>query len=224
MKTDVQLQKDVMEELKWEPYLQSSEIGVAVKNGVVTLSGLVDTYSKKLQAEKAAKRVKGVKAIAEDIEVRLSFSPKKSDTEIADAVMNALKWNTAVREEKIKVSVEDGTVKLEGEVDWDYERRTAKQAISQLTGVQRVINLITLKPRVSVQDLRGRISNALHRNAAIDAAKIMVEVLGNKVVLRGEVRSMMERDEAESAAWNAPGVERVENKITIEIPEYAFED
>jgi osmotically-inducible protein OsmY len=224
MKNDTQIQKDVMEELRWEPFLSASEIGVAVKNGIVTLSGKVDTYSKKLLAERATKRVGGVKAVAEDIQVGISPAFRKTDTEIAEAVLNALKWHTAVQEEKIKIKVEDGNVKLEGEVEWEYQRSNAKMAIENLAGVRSVINLITVKPKVTPADIQQKISSAFHRSATVDATKITAEVNGGRIVLRGKVRSIAEKEDAETAAWSAPGISSVDSRLEIEIPEYAFED
>ena len=224
MKSDIQIQKDVMEELKWEPFLKASEIGVAVKNGIVTLSGQVDTYSKKLSAEKAAKRMAGVKAIAEDIQIGVSPAYNKPDTEIAEAVLNALKWHTVVQEEKLKIKVENGNVTLEGEVEWEFQRINAKTAIENIAGVRSVINLITVKPKIAASDIERKISAAFHRNATIDAGKITAEVMGSRVTLRGMVRSFTEKEDAENAAWAAPGVTGIDSKLEIGVPEYAFEE
>jgi VCBS repeat-containing protein len=224
MKSDVQIQQDVMEELKWEPFLSASDIGVSVKNGIVTLSGQVDAYSKKIAAEKSAKNVTGVKAIAEDIQIGVSPTHDKTDTEIAEAVLNALKWHTAVQEEKIKIKVEDGNVRLDGEVEWEYQRSNAKTAIENLSGVKSVINFITVKAKVIAADVKEKIIDAFHRSATIDAACIKPEITGNKVTLLGKVRSVSEKEDAESAAWNAPGVTTVENKLLVDEPEYVLED
>jgi osmotically-inducible protein OsmY len=223
MKTDFKIQKDVMDEIKWEPFLNASEVGVSVKNGIVTLSGHVDSYAKKLAAERAAKRVSGVKAVAEEIQVGVSPTYRKTDTEIAEAVFNALKWHTAIQEEKIKIKVEDGVVKLEGEVEWEYQRTNAKTAVENLAGVRSVINLVTVKPKITPVDIQNKISSALHRSATVDAGKINVEVIGGKVVLTGNVRSFAEKEDAERAAWSAAGVTSVQSNLEIEIPEYAFE-
>jgi osmotically-inducible protein OsmY len=223
MKTDSQIQKDVMDQLKWEPFLNASQIGVAVKNGIVTLSGQVDTYSKKLTAENAAKKIAGVKAIAEDIQIGVSPSYNKTDTEIAEAVVNALKWHTAVMEEKIKIKVESGNVRLEGEVEWEFQRRNAERAIENLAGVRSVINLITVTPKVTATDIQHKITAAFERSATIDAAKISAEVSGNKVILHGRVRSLAEKEDAENAAWFAPGVTSVDSRINVDVPEYALD-
>jgi len=224
MKTDAQIQKDVMEQLKWEPFLNSSAIGVSVKNGVVTLSGIVDSFSKKVATEKATKKISGVKAIAEDIQIGVSPSYRKTDAEIADAILNALKWNTAVQAEKIKIKVEDGIVTLDGEAEWDFQRSSASSSIENLAGVKSVNNLITLKPKVSITDVEKQITSAFHRSATIDANKIHCDVFGSTITLRGSVRSYVENKDAEYAAWNVPGVTSVINKLEIKVPEYAIED
>jgi len=224
MKSAMEIQKDVIEQLKWEPFLNAAQIGVAVKNGIVTLSGQVDAYSKKILAEKTTKKVAGVKAIAEDIQVGISPVYKKTDTEIAEAVVNALKWHTMIPDEKIKVSVEDGNVKLEGDVEWEYQRNQAKTAIENLTGVRFVTNLVAVKPKITPYELQQKINSSFQRSANIDSARITAEVLGSKVTLRGKVRSFSEKEDAENAVWSAPGVVSVENKLLIEEPEYAFED
>ena len=222
MKTDVQIQQDVLEQLKWEPILNAAEVGVSVKNGVVTLSGIVDTYAKKIAAESAAKKVVGVRAVAEDIQVGPSPSFRKTDTEIAEAVVNALRWNALVPDDKIKARVEDGTVSLEGAVDWEYQRNAAKSTVESLTGVRRINNYITVKPSVNVSNVKQKISAALIRSATIDSGKITVEVNGSKVILRGTVRSFAEQGDAVSAAWSAPGVTSVENKLELEVEEFAY--
>jgi osmotically-inducible protein OsmY len=222
MKTDSQIQKDVMAQLNWEPILNASEIGVGVKEGIVTLSGIVDTYTKKMMAEKAAKKVSGVKAVALDIQVGVSPLFRKTDSEIAETVLNALRLHTAVQEDRIKIKVEDGVVTLEGEVEWEYQRKAAVNAIENLPGVRNVLNYITVKPKVVASDIEKKIGSAFHRSATIDAEKIRVETIGSKVTLKGKVRSMAEKDDAEDAAWSAPGVMTVENRLDIEEEIFAF--
>lgn len=222
MKTDIEIQKDVMEELKWEPLLTASEIGVAVKQGVVTLSGTVDTYSKKEEAESAAKRVSGVKAVAEDIEVKPFATSMKNDTEIARMIADSLKWHSAVQEEKIKVKVEDGWVTLEGGVEWEYQKEAIKNTIKNLTGVKGISNLITVKPSTTARDIKQKISLAFHRSATVDAGKIDVEIRDNKAILTGKVRSWAEKNDAENATWKAPGITSIENKLLIDTEVYAY--
>jgi osmotically-inducible protein OsmY len=224
MKSDAMIQKEVQDELKWQPLLNATEIGVAVKNGIVTLSGQVDSYTKKLAAEKAAKRIGGVKAVAEDIKVVYYGSRVKTDAEIAEAVVNALKWHSAVQEEKIKIKVDDGVVTLDGEVDWDYQRTNAKAAIENLTGVKLVVNLISVKPKVKPSDVTQGIKDALLRSANSDAGKIRVDVIGSKVILNGTVRSFAEKEDAEAAAWAAPGVMTLESNLVVAEPEFSMID
>lgn len=215
MKTDIEIQKDVMDELKWEPSVTASEIGVAVKNGIVTLSGTVDSYLKKLAAEAAAKRVAGVKAVAEDIEIKLTGTLKRNDTEIAQTVLNALRWNSAVDETKIQAKVEDGWVTLEGEVEWEYQKEQARKLVENLNGVRGITTMLKITPKVALKDVKQKIHGALHRSATVDANRISIEITGNKVILTGRVRSMAEKKDAEDAAWAAPGVTLVENKIDV---------
>ena len=215
MKTDSQIQKDVMDELKWEPFLNAEQIGVAVKNGVVTLSGKVDMYSKKTCAEKAAKKVAGVKAVAEDIEVILPGSSRRTDSDIAEAALHALKWHSALQEDKIKLKVESGIITLEGEVDWEFQRDSARLMVENLTGVWSVINKIKITPRTSPKELKKRITSAFQRNACLDSENIDVEISDHKAVLTGHVRSWAEKEDAEKAAWAAPGITSVENELEI---------
>jgi osmotically-inducible protein OsmY len=221
MKSDHQIREDIIDQLKWEPFLNASQIEVAVKNGIVTLTGQVDAYSKKLAAENAAKKIAGVKAIAEDIQIGVSPVSGKTDTEIAEAVVNILKWHTIVPHEKLKIKVENGTVRLEGDVDWEFQRNNAESAIENLRGVRSVMNLISVKPNFKASDIKKKITAAFERSATIDAGKINVEVTGGKVILSGKVRSFAEKEDAERAAWLAPGVNRIESRIEMEVPEYA---
>jgi len=221
MKTDLEIQKNVMEELKWQPSVKATEIGVAVTNGIVTLSGLVDNYAEKRAAEKAALGVAGVKGVAEDIEVNLGFNHKRTDREVAQAVVNALKWDVVVPEEKIKVKVDDGWVTTEGTVDWEYQQRAVRNAISNITGVKGVSNLVKITPHVNPVEVKKGIAAALERSATVDAGKIRIEHSGNNVTLFGTVRSYAEKQDAERAAWNAPGVASVKNELEVNIPSYA---
>lgn len=222
MKTDVEIQQAVMAEIKWEPLLNAAEIGVAVKNGVVTLSGLVDTYTKKLWAEKAAKRVTGVKAVAQDVEVKISNIGQRTDSEIAEAALNALKWHSSVLEDKIKLKVDNGWVTLEGEVEWEFLKNSAAHAVENLIGVRGVTNIIKIKPSLNPTDIKKKISNAFQRSATLDSENIQVETVNDKVIIKGKVRSLAEKKEAERAAWLAPGVSSVDNRIEIDTEIFAF--
>jgi len=214
-RTDEQIQRDVLEEIKFEPRVLPNEIGVAVKDGVVTLTGYVDSYPKRWAAEDAAHRVRGVKAVANEIEVRLPSSSERTDTDIAEAVAHALEWDVVVPLEKLDVTVSKGWVTLNGEVEWQYQKEDAERVVRRLAGVKGVTNLITVKPRLTPSQLKEKIEQALVRTATMDAQRITVEVLGSKVILKGTVRSWAEREEAERAAWAAAGVTAVENRITI---------
>ena len=189
MKTDAELQQDVMNELKWEPTVKAAEIGVAVKDGVVTLSGYVDSYVKKWAAERAAARVFGVRAVAEAINVRLPGSLKRSDEDIARAVANVLEWNVLVPHDRVEVQVQDGLVTLSGEVNWGYQKFAAEEAVRYLMGVVWFSNQITVKPTVKPQDVKGKIVSAFQRNALLDSRRITVETRGGRVILSGSVRS-----------------------------------
>ena len=215
MKTDLQIQADVQSQLKWEPQLNSSAIGVSVKNGVVTLSGIVDTFPKKLAAERVAKSIVGVKAVAVDLQVGISPINKKSDAEIAEACINAMKWDSAVPDEKIKLKVENGFIILEGTVEWSYQRLSAKKALANINGVKGVENLITVKQKPSSLDIKKQIRDSFIRTAGQEADRVKVEVLGDRVILSGTVTSLQEKEEAEHTAWSAAGVNEVENKITV---------
>jgi osmotically-inducible protein OsmY len=215
MKSDYEIQMDVMDQLKWDPRLEASEIGVSVKNGIVTLSGQVDTFSKKMAAENAARKVFGVRAVAEDIQVGpLALFPR-NDTEIAQSVLSALRMHTSVPYEKIRVTVENGFVTLEGDAEWEFQRSAAKAAVENVSGVKSVMNHISIKTKASVSEVKDKIRAAFMRSALIDASNVFIDIIGNKAVLRGKVRSYAEKDDAEEAAWCAPGITQVENKLEL---------
>lgn len=215
MRSDHEIKRDVEEELQWNPAIDATDIAVAVKSGVVTLTGFVRSYNEKLEAEAASKGVTGVHAVANDIEVRLPSITQRPDPEIARDAVAAIKAQLPSVWENIKVVVKAGWVTLEGEVEWDYQRNIAANAVRRLRGAKGVGNLITLKGKVTTKEVKKRIVAALHRNAQIDADHISVDTSGSKVVLRGVVRYWAERDEAQRAAWAAPGVTDVDNCITV---------
>src|SRR2546422_422528 len=216
MRTDMEIQKDVVAELRWEPSLRDDDIAVGVRDGVVTLAGFVDSYGDKWTAERVASKVKGVKAIANDLEVKLPSSSTRPDPEIAHAAVDALRWNIDVPQDRIQVKVEKGLLTLEGDVDWYYQKEAAERAVRYLTGVQGVSNLITVKARPTPSDIKVKIKEALQRGAELDADHVTVEIEGNKAILRGTVRSYAEMRDAERAARNAPGITEVDNRLTVD--------
>lgn len=219
MKTNEELQKDVMEEIKWDPLVgtQATTIGVSAHDGVVTLSGQVDTYSKKLAAERAAQRVLGVKVVAVDLEVKLDRLGVRTDTEIGEAVKNALRWHSLVKEDEVKVKVDNGWVYLDGNAEWDYQKKAAEVAVQDLLGVRGVTNRISVKsPAADVAEIKRKIAAAFHRSATVDSSSIQVEIKGSRAILHGTVRSWAEKEEAENVAWGTKGIVEVENKIDID--------
>jgi osmotically-inducible protein OsmY len=215
MKNDVQLKKDVQAELEWDPSVNATQVGVAVKNGVVTLTGHLATFAEKVAVERAVQRVKGVQAIAVELDIKLAPGHVRSDTEIAAAAEYALLWHAQVPAERIKVKVEKGWVTLSGEVDWEFQRHEAEIAIRPLTGVVGVSNAILLKAKVTPADIGKRIREALTRQAERESEVITVDVSGQKVTLRGSVHSWAERAAAQGAAWSAPGVNTVVNELRV---------
>jgi osmotically-inducible protein OsmY len=215
-KTDQEIQRNVLEELRWDARVQPNEVGVAVKDGIVTLTGWVDSYTKKWAAEEAAHRVKGVRAVANDIEVRIPTMAERTDADIAGAVTRAIEWDAMVPTDKVKVTVSKGWVTLEGAVEWQFEKEAAERAARRITGVRGVTNLVRVQPSApSPADIKQRIEAALLRDAQTDAQRIQVEVSGSTVTLRGTVRSYAEKQEAARVAWSAPGVKAVENHIQV---------
>jgi osmotically-inducible protein OsmY len=215
MNLNTDLRRNVVDELEWEPSIDAADIGVTAHDGIVTLTGFAPSYAEKLKAEQVVKRVHGVKAVANDIEVRLSGHSERTDSDIARAAVDALRWKSSVPGEEIKVSVSKGWITLEGDVHWQFQKSGAYEAVHHLVGVRGVTNLITVKPRASATEVKSRIEAAFRRSAEVDAQKVQVETHDGRVMLRGDVRSWSERQEAERTAWAAPGVRQVENLIRI---------
>jgi len=215
MKSDLSIKNDVLDELAWQPNINETQIGVVVENGVVTLTGTVDSYTKKMAAEKAAKNVKGVRAVAEDIEVKYGTEYKKTDQQIAKAAADALKWNYSVPENKVTTKVENGWVYLSGEVQWAFEKDAAKRAVENLLGVKYVANNITLKQTIKSGDIKEKIKKSFERLADVDAKNIDVTVNNHTVKLKGKVHSLQEKDEARKRAYYTTGVYKVENELEV---------
>ena len=217
MRLDSDIRRDVEDELRWDPDIDATDIAVAVSNGVVALTGFVRSYSQRTQAERDAKRVAGVLGVANDIEVRLPVIDQRPDPDIARDAVSALKSELPYSSENIKVIAKDGKITLEGTVEWNYARERAESAVKRVRGVKGVTNSITLKPKVAPYEVRRKIEDAFRRSAEIDASRVTVEANGSEVILRGTVKSWAEREEAERAAWAAPGVTKVDNRVTISV-------
>jgi osmotically-inducible protein OsmY len=216
MISDLQLRQDVLDELEFEPSVNAAHIGVTANHGVVTLTGFVTNYAEKTAAERVVRRVKGVKAIAEEIEVRLPSDTKRADDEIAARAVDILKWQVGVPADRIRVKVEKGVVTLTGEVDWQFQKTEADHVVHKLSGVADVVNQIRVASPVHAFEVKEKIEKALQRTAELEASRITVETEGGRVILKGKVRAWYERDIAERAAWSAPGVTEVQDRITIE--------
>ena len=215
MASDSDIKRDVEAQLRWDPDIDPTDIAVSVKDGVVTLTGFVRSYSQRYEAEKEAKSVRGVRGVANDIEVKLPSLNQRADPEIARDAVDAVKRELPYSSEHIKVVARDGWLTLEGEVDWKFQSERAERAVRRILGLKGVTNLIKIKPRAAPSEVKERIEEALKRTAEVDAQKITVEVSGSEVTLRGSVRSGLERQEAERAAGRAPGVTQVNNRITV---------
>jgi osmotically-inducible protein OsmY len=213
---DLEPRQDVLDELDFEPSVNAAHIGVTANKGVVTLTGFVSSFAEKAAAERAARRVKGVRAIAQEIEVRLASDTKHADDEVAARAIEILKWQVGFPADRIKVKVEKGIVTLTGEVDWQFQKADAEYAVHKLTGVIHVANQIRVSSPVHASEIKEKIQKALQRSADLEASRITVQTEGGRVVLSGKVRAWYERDLAERAAWSAPGVTEVQDRLTIE--------
>jgi osmotically-inducible protein OsmY len=216
MKTDDEIKRDVEAELRWDPDIDATDIAVSVKGGVVTLAGFVPSYLQKFEAEKDAKRVQGVVGVANDLEVRLPTADQRPDPDIARDAVEALKMQLPYSYQNLKVIVRDGWITLEGEAEWNYQKEKAEMSVRGVKGVKGVINTITLKPKIAAEEIKRKIEEAFKRSAEVDAKNIQVEATDGEVVLKGTVHSWFEREQAERAAWQAPGVKRVEDRIVIQ--------
>jgi len=212
MKKDAPLHTDVLDELQWDPNVDATQI---VNDGIVTLTGQVSLYAEKFEAERAAKRVYGVRAVANDIEVKVPGPHQRTDSEIAAAALNTLKWNASVPEEKVQLTVRDGWITLEGMLEGQHQKEAADQSVRKLIGARGVTNLIVIKPKTSAADIKSKIEAAFRRSAEVDSQGIKVETDNGTVILKGKLHSLTEREEAERAAWAAPGVARVDNQIMV---------
>ena len=213
--SDVSLRQNIIDEFEFEPSLNAANIGVAVNNGVVTLTGHVGSYMEKVRAERVVQRIKGVHGVAEELEVRYPGDKKTSDDEIAKRALNIISWDTSIPANKVQVMVEGGWITLSGQVEWYYQKVSAEEAVRKISGIKGVSNMLTIEPRVQPSDIKNRIENALKRKAGVEASKIKVSVAGGKVTLDGDVNAWFERNAAEGAAWAAPGVTSVEDHIRI---------
>ena len=216
MRTDSEIQRDVEKELEWDPDIDARNIAVKVTDGVVALTGFVSSYTDKYSAERIAKRILGVKAVANDLEVKIATGSERPDPDIARDAVERLQRNLPYSSKNIKVTVRNSWITLEGDVDWDFQRREAEAAVRYVKGAKGVTNLIHVKPTVSAMDVKTKIEQALKRSAEVDASHITVEADGGKVILRGRVRSWAEKEEAEKAAWRSPGVYEVVNEIRVD--------
>jgi osmotically-inducible protein OsmY len=215
MDTDRRIQKDVEDELAWDPSIDQAGVGVAVDNGIVSLSGKVTTFGEKYRAERAALGVRGVRGVANDLEVGVAPRPERTDAQIAAAAATALSLSVSIPKDQVKVVVRDGTLTLDGTLDWEYQRLAATRLVRDLKGVRQVVNLITLRPKTTAKDVKGKITAAFHRSAQLDADSMQVEVDGTRVTLRGKVSSWEEKKRAEQTAWSAPGITEVRNQLEV---------